>query len=365
MTKKILYIMHLDWKYIKQRPHFIAEGLSDFYDVNIIYFYSKLYLFRNSGNKTPNDKKINIKPAFRLPFYENNLIFKLNRIYMRLYFNLVIKKYKPDFIWITFPLLFDYIPPNNCKLIYDCMDNITPEYFEEKFLKRILNLEIKLLQKADLVFVSSESLSYEMNKRQKCQDKLFIIKNAFDGQIKEELYNNKKKSKIYKIGYVGTISSNFDFDLLENSLKKFDNIEYHIIGPVDNKKKLNLNKKIKFYGAIKHNQLFDKVDNFDAMIMPFKLDECIKFVDPVKMYEYINYNKPIISIFFNEIKRYNPFVSFYSNKEQFNEILKELIVKKFEKKYSDNDRIQFLKTNTWNDRVEKIVKSLKSIENKN
>ena len=55
MTKKILYIMHLDWRYIKQRPHFIAEALSNFYSINVIYFYSKLYLFRNSNNRTPNE----------------------------------------------------------------------------------------------------------------------------------------------------------------------------------------------------------------------------------------------------------------------------------------------------------------------
>ena len=41
---------------------------------------------------------------------------------------------------------------------------------------------------------------------------------------------NKKRN--YIIGYVGTITSYFDFELLENSLEMFDNIEYHIIGPL-------------------------------------------------------------------------------------------------------------------------------------
>ena len=34
MSKRILYLMHIPWGWIKQRPHFIAEGLNDRYDVN-------------------------------------------------------------------------------------------------------------------------------------------------------------------------------------------------------------------------------------------------------------------------------------------------------------------------------------------
>lgn len=360
MTKKILYIMHLDWKYIKQRPHFIAEGLSYFYDINVIYFYSKQYLFKNSDNITRNEKEINIKPIFRLPFYENNFIYKINKIYMKLYFNYLIKQFKPDFLWITFPLQYDFIPTeNNFKIIYDCLDNITSVNFDEKFMNRLLNLEIKLLERSDLILVPSQSLADKLNERKECKDKLSVIRNAFDGKIIDNTSDPNSRKKIYKICYVGTIASWFDFELLEYSLKKFDNIEYHIIGPLDNIK-LDLDPKIKLYGAIEHSKLFDYVNEFDAMIMPFKLNDLITVVDPVKFYEYINYNKPIISIFYNEIKRYTPFVSFYSNKEQFFEVLEELIHKGFKKKYSDNDRIKFLKKNSWNDRIQGIIKLIES-----
>ena len=61
---------------------------------------------------------------------------------------------------------------------------------------------------------------------------------------------------------------------------------------------LDLNEKIKFYGPVEHGKLLGYVNNFDAMIMPFKLYESVIVADPVKFYEYINYNKPIISIFY-------------------------------------------------------------------
>ena len=40
--KKIVYLMHVDWNWIKQRPHFIAGELSHFYDVEIFYRSSLL-----------------------------------------------------------------------------------------------------------------------------------------------------------------------------------------------------------------------------------------------------------------------------------------------------------------------------------
>ena len=35
--KTILYLMHIDWNWIKQRPQYIAEGLSKKYRVIVMY----------------------------------------------------------------------------------------------------------------------------------------------------------------------------------------------------------------------------------------------------------------------------------------------------------------------------------------
>jgi len=53
MKSKILYLMHVDWEWIKQRPQFIAEGLSKFYDVHVFFPVS----YFNKFNKI--NKKIN------------------------------------------------------------------------------------------------------------------------------------------------------------------------------------------------------------------------------------------------------------------------------------------------------------------
>ncbi|MGB9978576.1 hypothetical protein [Methanobacterium sp.] len=356
--KKILYVMHIDWRWIKQRSHFLAEDLSNFYDINVVYFCSKKFLLENSSSSTINKKNLTLLPAFRLPLYEKKGIYGLNKAYLKLYFKLLIEKYNPDFIWITFPQIYDYIPSNtHCKIIYDCMDEATGFDFQKDLHSKILEVEKKLVNDASIIFASSNYLCKNLDKNYGCKDKLAVIRNAFNGEIIDNQAKDSKKHESFKIGYVGTIADLIDFDKIKITLHEIKNIEYHFIGPYVRKDKLR-HDRIKFYGTISHEKLYDYVKNFDCLIMPFKLNELVKSVDPVKLYEYINYNKPIISVYYEELDYFSQFISFYSNTGELISLLKQMIKNNFVTKYSYSERAKFLETNSWNIRVAEITKYL-------
>lgn len=363
IKKRILYLMHVDWRWIKQRPHFIAEGLSDFYDVTVVHFCSKRYLFGSSDVLTDNKKNLNLLPAFRLPFYQNNTVYLFNKVYMKIYFKILIKKYDPDFIWITFPQLYDYIPSDTrCKIIYDCMDEATGFDFQDSFKSRIMELEKKLVNDASIVFTSSNYLFKTLNKNYQCKDKLVLVRNAFGGKIIDNQVNHDKIKETFKIGYVGTISKWIDFEKIKITLDEIKNIEYHFIGPCELETiELTQKDRVKFYGPISYDKLYDHVKSFDCLIVPFKVDNKIKSADPGKLYGYINYDKPIISVYYEELDYFSPFVYFYSDASELTHLLKEMIKKGFPRKYSDSERVDFLKSNSWDLRVYKIFKSLTKI----
>ena len=55
--KRILYFMHVDWNWIKQRPHFLAEGLSQHFKVDVWHektYVGKKHLVSNSKQIFPN-----------------------------------------------------------------------------------------------------------------------------------------------------------------------------------------------------------------------------------------------------------------------------------------------------------------------
>lgn len=342
--------MHIDWRWIKQRPHFIAEGLSDYYDVTVVYLYSKRFLFDSIINTK---KDLKIISAFRLPFYQNKWVYKLNKTYMRLYFRRLIKKYDPDYLWITFPQLYEYIPKSSkCKIIYDCMDLATGFDFSEEFKSKVLELEGELVSDAGFVFASSNYLFRLLDEKYRCGEKLFLIRNAFDGEIIDFL-EPKDNFVNFKIGYVGTISKWIDFELIQLTLDEIENIEYHFIGPSELKKVFN-NDRIKFYGAVDYKEVYKYVKDFDCLIVPFIVDDKIKSADPGKIYDYINYNKPIISVYYDELDYFSPFIYFYQTDDDLVDILKKLIQNGFENKYSVVERLEFLKNNSWDERLLKI-----------
>ena len=52
-------------------------------------------------------------------------------------------------------------------------------------------------------------------------------------------------------------------------------------------------RRIHWKGVIEHNKLWENVKEMDALIMPFKVNDIIRDVDPVKLYEYISMGKKL------------------------------------------------------------------------
>ena len=109
----------------------------------------------------------------------------------------------------------------------------------------------------------------------------------------------------------------FDFDTLLYCLENNSNIEFHIIGPLHVDVARFKHNRLFFHGVINHSELQAYVEKYDALIMPFIINDLILSVDPVKLYEYINFNKPIFSIYYDEIKDFQALSNFIVQNRSF------------------------------------------------
>ena len=354
--EQILYLMHVDWNWIKQRPQFIAEELASYYKVDVVYKYS--YNKKRPQSSRPSSG-INLLPVksiphklLRLPFAKtvNKLLFKKKVIDE-------LKQKNIRKVYITSPLLYDFLPENyDGKVIYDCMDDHIA--LESGIDSSIIQAnEKKLVNRATIVLVSSNNLKTVLIDRygKNLGNKLELVRNGYNGEIlsQKSMYNPQENNKKV-ISYFGTISSWFDFNLIQESLNDFKNIEYHIYGPVENGIQLPNDERIKFMGTVEHNNLYSAVKDSIALIMPFKVNKIIESVDPVKLYEYINFNKNILTIKYDEINRFERFVYFYSDYQEYKSQLEKLL-KSNGIKYSNMQRISFLEQNSWSNRAKQIV----------
>lgn len=356
MKKRVLYLMHVDWGWIKQRPHFIAEKLDTVFDVTVFYQFA-----RSRKVITSNPSKTKKFPIIVLPLKRMRIFHSLNSFIQQMIFSIILKVIRPNIIWITHPSLYDFIPKRNInkfKIIYDCMDDVQGFNYIPVVKKNLDISERQLLHDSNIVFVSSQNLQNKIIERGCSSNKTVLIRNGYNGKIIDAVDKKILPLKDFKIAYIGTISEWVDFDTIKKSLNEINNLEYHFFGPIECE--IPENEKIIFHGPINHSKLYDVVQDVDCLIMPFKLNELIQSVDPVKLYEYINFNKNIITIYYKEIQRFNDFVYFYNNSDEYINVLKGLIANN-ELKYSQDQRLEFLKENTWDKRTNVMIEKLNDL----
>lgn len=343
---KILYIMHVDWNWIKQRPHFIAEGLAEVgHDVDVFYPYSKNRKVMTNNKTTTISRLVSY---FRFPYRLRNfpLMSYLSQSLTKLQF----PKESYDAIYLTYPEQIHWVPKGfKGKIFYDCMDDHSE--FENIDKDKIYVDEKTLCNIADKIIASSDNLKEILrNKYNLDENNIYVVKNGLSTSLNlNGIYESKGFNK--KIVYLGTISEWIDFDVIKLLLDTFDDITIDFIGPVT--VPVIEHERLIFRGAVNHNELDKIMTQYGCYIMPFKVNDLIKSVDPVKLYEYIFFGGNVVSCYYLEIDRFSKFVNFYQNGSDLCDLIRD--IKNGNIGVQDlNKRREFLKDNTWNSRVKKI-----------
>jgi hypothetical protein len=187
--------------------------------------------------------------------------------------------------WIYHPWQIDCLGliGERC-VVYECYDEIRLGAFTDKPQPSIEKLERKLLRRADLVFVTAESL-YES--RSQLHHNVHYISNGTDFQLFSQIYDadlpvasDLLSIPLPRIGFVGNISNVLDFPLLEHVAVTNSTWSIVLIGPVhesaiDEVTALRRLSNVYFLGMKRYSELPCYLKGFDVAIIPFKINEFI------------------------------------------------------------------------------------------
>lgn len=349
MSEKILYLMAIDWYWIKQRPQILAEMLSADYDITVAYHRE---VFIKIGLRQTNDELKKSIPIPVIPYRDKSRV--IHYLQKRIFNHQVRNIEQFDIIWIGHPLLYRYIPSSyQGKIVYDCMDNHIALCNDLGIRKVIDKTEDALIERAELVITSSNKLKEKIKK--KYQKDSILVRNGFvTGQVHSPniLFNEN-----VNVGYFGTIAEWIDFNVLISSLNEISSLKYFFWGPILTNN-IPQHDRIFFKGIIEHAQLWNAAKDMDCLIMPFIVNDVIEDVDPVKLYEYISMGKIIIAPYYEEIKRFEPYVYFYHNEDELIQLLNRLQKRDLKSKYTEVQQDTFLEENTWDKRYKIICENL-------
>ena len=357
----ILYLMHIPWGWIKQRPHFFAEMLSKDYSVDI-HYKRALRAKKAHLSTTPNESsKISsfiVLPFDKIPYFQRWKVFDyINSCLLRLQLG-KISKY--DCIWITNISIYHYISPfihDRQIVIYDCMDDELefPAVKSNNVLSnKIAKAEKLLLHRANIVFCSAHYLIKKVSQRTGVDTKKFTLLNngiqlpqkadvSFPCEICSKLDLLKSLSNTFV--YIGTIAAWFDFDLLLSMLAKNPDANVVLIGP--NEVRIPSHNRIHYLGTVNRQYIFSFLDAAKCLIMPFVVNELIRSVNPVKLYEYIFANKPVLAPTYEETFQFEPYVYLYSTNDEFCSLCNSVTVNYLPPKAQKNENLSFIQNNTY------------------
>lgn len=377
--KKMLYISLVDWYWIKQRPQHFCEQLSNYGEVT--YFSRRAWKdnpnFASKHSKEDNHlHKSYIEINNSLKVFRKKVIPKggkynfinaLNNKLIKAYIRTINHKQNYDIIFFTHPLQYEYIDNNLLKekvVIYDCMDNYAEFCGSDK--SKILHNEKKIVDLCDYVIVSSDQLAYNLKENYPAiSDKIHVINNGVDiktfniNNIKiENEVNIFRENNRKRVGYIGTISNWVDTKLISNIAKKYNDIDFYFIGPIElgtDISQISSLENVIFTGTQPYYSVPNILKNIDVAIMPFKMSDLIKSVNPVKIYEYLALSKPVIALGYKETEKFGDLIYRYNTEQEFE---KQLLIAINEDNTINTDRVSFANNNSWQKRVLELSRIL-------
>lgn len=250
---------------------------------------------------------------------------------------------------------------NKCKIIYENIDNwetsLGNMFFSENALKQFLEKSEILVGTSQLL---EEQIKKYLEKYKIKNKKILYLPNAVDTSVFEprKMYEKPKdliigeKTLIYYGSLWGTW---FDWELLQQVAKNNRNISINLIGDyagiIDIAKKMPEN--IHFLGLKKQTDLPSYLYYADYAILPFKTDEIGKYVSPLKLFEYIAMNKPVISTKLDDIVDYDNVYCSNDGQDWIKWINDEI-------KFDIEKRNIFISNNNWYSRCTKLIDNIET-----
>ena len=358
---KILYFSPLPFHDLKQRPQEIAEALSKRHDVwyiepTISYIGTlrnrALSCYTDSYDISPTLHILKLDGRFSLPLRMQFMDpLRINTIFERRQLSNLLKTC--DMIWIGYEVWQRLLPLDVSKmLVYDKMDDNVKLSADRIIRKYLTNCEKQLLKKCNIIFVTAR----QFLDRMQAYSNVYLVPNGFQylqPMHAQQVYRTSRKV----FGYIGKISHWFDTEAVKRLAVANPDCDIILVGPCDISKCKMPN--IKYAGTVPKEEVPDWICSFDVCLYPFKQTELLDTINPVKIYEYLAYNKPVLAVNSNEIQEFKKLIYIYDTYDEMVSMSHKKLNVPFK---SEVEYKKFLEQNSWITRVEQIEQIINEVK---
>ena len=359
----IVYLSPIPYDFLVQRPQYLAIELSKRHNVIFVEPTVSLVRWALKGGEPPTQKIQTVSDSLHV--VRLNGMLSLPRTlcaydlfgFCTAWEGMQLKKYMhiPDLVWVGYCGVYPLVSKLKYrKLIYDKMDENALLVRSSSLSKQLAKNDQRLLEKADCIFTTA----MELYDGARCvNQQTYLVQNAVAHELANKIASSPKKRGIKTFGYIGMIDSWFDIDAIKTILEASENHEVLLVGP--NNIPEICHKRAKYLGRVSKDALPELINSFDVCLYPFRQNQLLETVNPVKIYEYLAFNKPVLAVDNRELRAFGKLVRRYTNHDE----LRELCTHQFPAPFDTEEaRLRFVEENSWERRGQAIHSVLEMLE---
>ncbi|MDY7009784.1 MAG: glycosyltransferase [Planctomycetota bacterium] len=245
------------------------------------------------------------------------------------------------------------------RIVYYCVDDFAS--FTGYDSRQVLRDEADLCGRADLVVATSMALK---ETRQRFNPNTILVTHGVDYEhfakaLSDRLPVPEDIADIPHpiLGFFGLLRDWVDLDLLAEVARRRP--DWHIVLLGDSTVDLSPYRKlpnVHFLGRKKYEELPAYCRQFDVGLIPFKINDLTRAVNPIKLREYIAAGLPVVSTPLPELGLCGPFVHAADTPDAFAEAIESALATGLDAR---RKRTEAMAKETWPEKTETICRHLK------
>lgn len=294
----LIVFCHLRWDFVWQRPQHLLTRLA--LGRRVFFIEEPLPAAGEAAHweiREPAPNVILCRPrtACAVPGFHGDQMPELLRLLPRL---LKDQNVGGHDAWFYTPMavpLLDALSPR--VVVYDCMDELSAFRGAPPGL---LDREVELLRRADVVFTGGPSL-YRAKKDR--HPDVHCFPSSVDAAHFRRALGRPAEPALQaalprpRLGFFGVIDERFDAPLIDAVAAARPDWQFTLVGPVVKIDPAMLPRRpnLHYFGQQPYEELPAFLAGWDVCLLPFARNESTRFISPTKTLEYMAAEKPIVS----------------------------------------------------------------------
>ena len=248
---------------------------------------------------------------FVLPFHHNCLASRINQFLLRTSLHALRKKlgmHGPFQLWTFVPTSARYVGTlGESLVVYYCTDEWSA--FNSVDGQKVGAMVQSLASRSDIVFATSKPL---VTKLEQFNPQTYLASHGVNYDLFARAVDNRDPLPDDLdalpgpiLGFYGLIEDWLDLDLIAHLARRHPEWSIALVGKtcVDTSA-LNAFPNIHFLGRKSHSELWRYCKGFDVALIPHKVNELTRNMNPIKLREYLSAGLPIVSTDLPEMRHY-------------------------------------------------------------